>query len=271
MVQTRAPTLALVDPTQPPRAPFPLVTRRPRLALYANTRAGLDVAWNRAALVCAPARAAFARQGLRPRIGVRLWRLDERGGGQLLARADLSLAEAQARGAARYLPRAALVGGCYRAELGFSGPEGAWLTCVRSERVTVAAPSGGNDGSRASVPRPPPEPGAARPVPLREIDVSAAPDANASSVRSVQVEDTAAPRGGSGPLRPYPLAADEQALWAEVRVEGRAAPGTRIELGGHDYRVGAGGRLTLRFAIADLELIEGLLRQLPPAPVSDRD
>lgn len=257
-------TFALADPRRPPRAPFPAVSRRPRLALYRNSRGGLDVAWNRAALICAPARAAFARQGVRPQIGVRLRRLDERGG-QLLASADLEFAEARRCGAARYVPRTALAGGCYQAELGLSGAQGAWLTLVRSERVTVAVPVGARF---LSCPPPPcPESNAAptsadmpllelREVPIHSITVPERP--------AVLEKD-----GGSGPLRPYPETA--QALWAEIRVEGQAPPGTQLTLGGHSYRIGPGGRLVLRFVVNERTLIDGLLQQLPPAPLVARD
>ncbi|MCG6941036.1 MAG: hypothetical protein LJE69_07275 [Thiohalocapsa sp.] len=73
------------------------------------------------------------------------------------------------------------------------------------------------------------------------------------------------PVPGSGPLRP---AADEATLTAELLVQGSAPPNTLLDLGGHAYRVGPGGRFQLRIPIRDREVIMRVLATLPRLPVA---
>jgi len=75
---------------------------------------------------------------------------------------------------------------------------------------------------------------------------------------------------GSGPIAPYPSAAEAQ-LQGELRVFGRAAPGSLLDLGGHSFRVGSGGRFSFRVALDDPELLAALLARLPQLPVAERD
>lgn len=78
------------------------------------------------------------------------------------------------------------------------------------------------------------------------------------------------PAPGSGPIESIREAADT-ALWGRLRIGGRAAPGTLLELGGHPYRVGPGGRFAFDLAISDPDLIHALLRLLPVLPVAQRE
>ncbi|TVQ86931.1 MAG: hypothetical protein EA400_12290 [Chromatiaceae bacterium] len=80
---------------------------------------------------------------------------------------------------------------------------------------------------------------------------------------------TPAPRGGSGPIRGHRDRGGID-LHAELLVHGRAAPGTLLDLGGHPYRVGAGGHFMLRVPIADLALVRAALARLPALPVAAR-
>jgi hypothetical protein len=57
---------------------------------------------------------------------------------------------------------------------------------------------------------------------------------------------------------------------AELWVHGSAAPNTEIELGGHRYRVGAGGRFAFRVPVADQALVAEVLSRLPALPVLSR-
>jgi hypothetical protein len=59
-------------------------------------------------------------------------------------------------------------------------------------------------------------------------------------------------------------------LRAELLVQGSAPPGMVLDLGGHPYRVGAGGRFQLRVPILDHALIMRLLAALPELPVESR-
>lgn len=81
--------------------------------------------------------------------------------------------------------------------------------------------------------------------------------------------DTRAARG-SGPLDPYP-SGDEAMIQGELHVFGRAAPGSLLDLGGHAYRVGPGGRFSFRVALDDPDLLAALLARLPRLPVAERD
>ena len=60
-------------------------------------------------------------------------------------------------------------------------------------------------------------------------------------------------------------------LRAELVVYGSAPPGTVLDLGGHGYQVGSGGRFSLRLPVQDRELILTLLAALPDLPVESRD
>ncbi|MBK5929294.1 hypothetical protein [Halochromatium salexigens] len=81
--------------------------------------------------------------------------------------------------------------------------------------------------------------------------------------------DTGAARG-SGPLNPYP-SGDEAMIQGELHVFGRAAPGSLLDLGGHAYRVGPGGRFSFRVALDDPDLLAALLARLPQLPIAERD
>jgi hypothetical protein len=80
-------------------------------------------------------------------------------------------------------------------------------------------------------------------------------------------EQGAAPVAGSGPLR-RPNGAAE--LSAELVLHGSAPPHTLLDLGGHSYRVGPGGRFVLHIPIREHALILRLLATLPHLPVSPR-
>jgi hypothetical protein len=76
------------------------------------------------------------------------------------------------------------------------------------------------------------------------------------------------PASGSGPIH---RGAADASLTADLVVHGRAPPNTLLDLGGHPYRVGAGGRFVLRIPVQDPELVRRLLATLPRLPVADRD
>ena len=78
------------------------------------------------------------------------------------------------------------------------------------------------------------------------------------------------PRPGSGPITDH-RNADAVGLSAELIISGHAPPGTMLDLGGHPYRVGPGGRFQLRIPVPEHDRIMALLRQLPRLPVEGRD
>lgn len=75
---------------------------------------------------------------------------------------------------------------------------------------------------------------------------------------------------GSGPLSPYP-SGEDAVIEGELHLFGRAAPGSLLDLGGHPFRVGPGGRFSFRVAIDDPALLSALLARLPRLPVAERE
>ncbi|MCF8005072.1 MAG: hypothetical protein K9L32_12900 [Chromatiaceae bacterium] len=75
---------------------------------------------------------------------------------------------------------------------------------------------------------------------------------------------------GSGPLSPYP-SREGAVIRGELHVFGSAAPGRLLDLGGHPFRVGPGGRFSFRVALDDDELLAALLARLPRLPVDERE
>jgi hypothetical protein len=78
------------------------------------------------------------------------------------------------------------------------------------------------------------------------------------------------PTAGSGPITDH-RNADAIGLTAELIISGHAPPGTLLDLGGHPYRVGPGGRFQLRIPVPEHDRIMAMLRQLPGLPVDERD
>jgi len=92
-----------------------------------------------------------------------------------------------------------------------------------------------------------------------------------SSVDSDQgQQDDRSPRPGSGPITDQ-RNANAIGLSAELIISGHAPPGTLLDLGGHPYRVGPGGRFQLRIPVPEHDRIMALLRQLPHLPVDERE
>ncbi|MEA1049664.1 hypothetical protein U5801_07565 [Lamprobacter modestohalophilus] len=75
---------------------------------------------------------------------------------------------------------------------------------------------------------------------------------------------------GSGPLSPYP-SREGAVIRGELHVFGSAAPGRLLDLGGHPFRVGPGGRFSFRVALDDDDLLAALLARLPRLPVDERE
>lgn len=74
---------------------------------------------------------------------------------------------------------------------------------------------------------------------------------------------------GSGPMHAFRADVDGE-IGAELLVHGSAVPGTLLDLGGHPYRVGAGGRFSFSVPLTDQALIMGLLAMLSELPVECR-
>ncbi len=116
-------------------------------------------------------------------------------------------------------------------------------------------------GAESAQPAPAPPPGP-------DADRHPAADPTANATPDHRPDDIPTP--GSGPITDL-RDADGIGLTAELIVTGHAPPGTLLDLGGHPYRVGPGGRFKLHMPIPEHERIQALLRQLPRLPVDVRD
>ncbi|WP_295578618.1 hypothetical protein [uncultured Lamprocystis sp.] len=108
------------------------------------------------------------------------------------------------------------------------------------------------DGDRAGSPEYPPLP--VRPV-FPEFLTAAEPEA----AEPVNYGPIAPLSYGQEPVRSMGVQ-----ILAELRISGQAAPGTEIDLFGHPYRVGPGGRFQLVVLVDDPELLRRALDLHPP-------
>ena len=121
----------------------------------------------------------------------------------------------------------------------------------------------GSDAPTGAAPQPEPAGGA-------EPSGDRGPDIGDASSAPNRVAAESHLRSGSGPLgsiRPV----NGTTICAELLIQGSAAPGKLLDLGGHAYRVGPGGRFAFRVPIVDPVLIMKLLSALPELPVAPRD
>jgi hypothetical protein len=95
------------------------------------------------------------------------------------------------------------------------------------------------------------------------------PPGDADVAANAAAPVTSLPLSGSGPVHRFTVgtACD---ISAELLVHGSAAPGTLLDLGGHPYRVGAGGRFAFRIPVRDQALVMQLLASVPSLPVESR-
>ena len=277
---------------------FPDSDAAGRLVLYPAAAGGLELRWrpDSDAVRCA---AATFPDGTPV---VELVRADEHGA--VVARATFTQERLQQGGCARFTQP---VTGPLHAELGLCNEAGGWLLVARSNRLEAGAPAahapplpertpaGAPDGQPA---RPPAAPGAevpggpqpdlslgladgrelrlppsfplARARPCGVQAAAGAPGRGGSRDANAAAAQGSAAGAGSGPLSPYPDPGQPVSIAAELRVVGSAPPGSVLDLGGQAYRVGAGGRFSLRLRIEDQALLQSLLASLPGLPVQPR-
>ncbi|WP_328983403.1 hypothetical protein [Thiorhodovibrio winogradskyi] len=257
--------------TNPELELFSIASERDFLVLYPARADALELRWRLAVPGKRAAEAAFAPQASTASPGVLLRRFggsgaDEFGQGGLLPVASV------------HAGRMGLIGlrpdAWYQAELGLGTPDGGWLMLARSNRLALPA--------MASACLPPtasavlfalasgPAEGKDQP---RDHEINHPPLVARHQGFDGGVSDdagTAAPMAGSGPVRSI-RDQSAMALWGELRIGGRAAPGSLLDLGGHAYRVGPGGGFAFDLEITDPELIQSLLRLLPALPAVPRD
>lgn len=134
--------------------------------------------------------------------------------------------------------------------------------------IVSGSPEISHPAEKASAAQPP----ASMPDPLRENVPKQVPEqasADTAAAPNAAPPNGTSPIAGSGPLRRFSVGTANE-ITAELLVQGRAAPGMLLDLGGHAYRVGAGGRFAFRVPLYDRELIMRLLASVPTLPVESR-
>ncbi|MBB1126204.1 hypothetical protein [Thiospirillum jenense] len=272
------PTLDLLAAT-PPAAPFPLCTQTVGMVLYPIS-GGIALNWNLPHENFVISLTALTARLVQPQLMLRLYQRGVAEGQQpaelLVAVAYLTVANAQRRGYAYYL--APTLVGNYQAELGVTTADGGWLMLVRSNylqlsqavgaaflhslpiataAVETVAPFKFSHTTVAEIAN----------VPLQHVTAAECSSQLPPPITTIQpVDFTKNPvLAGSGPLSPYPNTT--VAVWGHLRIEGQAPPGTQLDLGGHAYQVGAGGRFMFNLPLHERGLIDAMLQLLTQLPV----
>jgi len=120
----------------------------------------------------------------------------------------------------------------------------------------VRAP--GEDGGRADSPKYPP-------LPVRPVFPELLTPAKPAAAEPVTYGPLAPLSYGQEPVRSMGVQ-----ILAELRISGQAVPGTEIDLFGHPYRVGPGGRFQLVVLVDDPELLRRALALHPPPELREQ-
>ena len=117
------------------------------------------------------------------------------------------------------------------------------------------------DGGRADSPDSPEYP----PLPVRPVLPELLTAAEPAAAESVTYGPIPPLSYGQEPVRSMGVQ-----ILAELRISGQAAPGTEIDLFGHPYRVGPGGRFQLVVLVDDPELLRRALALHPPPELREK-
>jgi hypothetical protein len=268
-------------PSAAPLVPvFPLADPIRPLTLYPGTAGEVRVRWRLRADEVVGHGASFPSADGAPEAVLRLGRLYAEGGSEPIRERRLRLSGLSGRGEVGFQvsdDRSLL-----EAELGLMNPEGGWLLLARSNRLQQARGLG-----LESLRRPPPgldwgivaesesrarrlqRAGEYQPLPP---DGSASKPVDAGPVETDPPGSTVATVMNAIPRLTYadPVPATAAlVIEAELRIHGWSAPNTEIDLFGHRYRVGPGGRFQLSLKIDDPELIRRVLERYPPSESGD--
>ncbi|MGQ9832129.1 MAG: hypothetical protein ACUVQI_11235 [Thermochromatium sp.] len=238
----------------PPAAPlvphFPLDDSTRPLTLYPGSDGEVRVRWRLRADEHVVHGAGFPSADGAPEVVLRLGRVHT-GGSEPIRERRLPLSGLSGSGEVGF--QIGDDSGLFEAELGLKNHEGGWLLLARSNRLQQAR------GLGLESLRPPP-PGMdwdllaeSASVDPRSVD----PGWLAPKVSAVM---TAIPRlnyADPAPVTTTPV------IEAELRIYGWSTPNTEIDLFGHRYRVGPGGRFQFSVRIEDLELIRRALERHP--------
>lgn len=255
------------------------------MVLFEGAAGELRTHWSLRANDAVSAAAGFPASGGRPAPVLRLRRLRADGGSDPVQEVRL-----RPEGLAGEGEMAFAVGrdyGRFEAELGLINQDGGWLALARSNRLERAAsigldlsglgrarrrPPRVGRGSTTAVaaPQDPPPRDPVVPVPVGAVAVAdpapgeAGDQALAIPTARDGIETSATTRI---PLLVYGCPASPGTglvIEAELRISGRAAPNSEIDLFGHRYRIGPGGRFQLQLRVDDPDLLRRALAQHPP-------
>lgn len=295
----------LVPPAAPLVPVFPLAGPVEPLTLYPGAEGEVRVRWRLRADEVVGHGASFPRADGAPQAVLRLGRVHAGGGSKPVREQPLHLSGLSGSGEVAF--QVGDGSGLFEAELGLMNPEGGWLLLARSNRLQQARGLGleslrpvppGMDWNHVASPEPEPErapsrleeegwgeggetiPGAFKSPPEGSTSVGGAPQVAVDSIFT-PVAGVPVATGPSVPAvaalmhaipsltyaDPAPATAG-LVIEAELRLHGWSTPDTEIDLFGHRYRVGPGGRFQLSVRVDDPELIRRALARHPP-PESD--
>lgn len=278
----------LIPPSAPLVPAFPLAGPVAPLTLYPGAGGEVRVRWRLRADEVVGHGARFPRADGAPQAVLRLGRVRPEGGSEPIGEQSLHLSGLSGSGEIAFQ----IGDDCtlFEAELGLMNPEGGWLLLARSNRLQQARglgleslrpPPPGMDwdlaaGSESEVRgrhpgrtdecrSPPDSPDPTRGTPLAEVEPDKGGVETDTSASPVATLMQAIPRLTYAD--PAPATAG-LVIEAELRLHGWSTPNTEIDLFGHRYRVGPGGRFQFSVRVDDPELIRCALAQHPP-PDSD--
>ncbi|MTW20737.1 hypothetical protein [Allochromatium palmeri] len=277
----------LLPPTRPLDPVFPLGGARKPLTLYPGATGEIRVRWHLRANDVVAYSADFPRADGVPSPVLRLGRVRVEGGSEPIGERRLRLSGLGGSGEAAFQVDDDVA--LFEAELGLMNPEGGWLLLARSNRLQQARGLG-LESLRQSAPSARPEFGCdrdvrshpAEPVPTSTKVQTGSVNASFIETRQGAARPEAVPvdaehRGAVNvataiPVLTYADPAPSMAgvvIEAELRIHGWSAPNAEIDLFGHRYRVGPGGRFQLSLKVDDPELIRRALERHPPPELGD--
>jgi len=273
-------TLDLVPPAAPLVPIFPLAGPIRPLTLYPGADDEVRVHWRLRADEIVGHGACFPRSDGAPQAVLRLGRVNAGSGSEQVRTQTLHLSGLSGSGEVAF--QVGKGPGLFEAELGLVNPEGGWLLLARSNRLQQV-PGLGLESLRP----PPPgldwdcvaglgpegqgEPGE------RAGECHRPPDDSGVTSGASQADPERAAPPVTTLMHPIPSlnyadptpATIGLVITAELHLQGWSTPNTVIDLFGHRYRVGAGGRFQLSVRVDDPELIRRALAQHPPLESDD--
>jgi len=240
---------------------FPLDLRTTRLVLSEAIGGDLHAHWCLTSDDRMRASAGFAQGGGLPVPRLKLLCLDQGRASEVQSTVGLGAGVLGGRGVVAFAvePRSRR----YQVELGLVGPGGGWLLLARSNVLDSAASVSVRQvlararAARAKTTELGGEPPSPSGSPSGIVPSATPPSRNAPNslaVSRIPVLDYAPTAGAS-----------EVHIEARLCLHGWAPPNTEIDLFGHAYRVGPGGRFQLELMVDDADLLREALRQHPPA------